>query len=146
MWHNLKDRIGRAEWDWSRKHSIFSKVVRSGERAVKLIWTPEEGIEWCQRWPVAISVRSGERYRCSGWIKTYKATGKTYMAAYTYQRDNEPVEMFRSKVLSGTNDWTRVEFDFQIPSSAEKLRIACRSDNNKGAAWFDDIEIIKLER
>lgn len=143
-WYNLKDRLGRAEWDWSRKHSVFSKVVRSGERSVKLMWTPEEGIEWRQRWPVAIKVQYGERYRCSGWIKTHKATGKTYLAAYTYRKDNEPVRTFCSRILSGTNDWTRIEFDFRIPPKAEKMRVACRSDNNKGAAWFDDIEIIRL--
>lgn len=143
-WYNLKDRMGRAEWDWSRKHSVFSKVVRSGERSIKLMWTPEEGIEWRQRWPVAISVLPGEKYRCSGWIKCQKSTGKSYIAIYTYTRDNEPVKVLCSSATSGTHDWKRIEFDFKIPPKVEKIRCACRSDGNKGAVWFDDIEIIRL--
>lgn len=143
-WYNLKDKAGRAEWDWSKKHSVFSKVVRSGERSVKLMWTPKEGIEWRQRWPVAIQVQEGEKYRCSGWIKTCEATGDTYITVYTYRRYNEPVKTFKSRILSGTNDWTRIEFEFKIPPKAEKMRVACRSDDNNGAAWFDDIEVMRI--
>lgn len=143
-WHNLKDKLGRAEWDWSRKHSIFSKVVRGGERSVKLMWTPKEGIEWRQRWPVAALVNKGECYRCSAWIKTQEATGNTYLAAYTYRRDNEPVKTFRSHPLSGTRDWERVEFNVRIPERAERLRMACRSDGNSGAAWFDEVEMYRI--
>jgi hypothetical protein len=113
-WKNLDDKFGRAEWDNSSMHSVFSKNVRSGERSIKLMWTPQEGIEWLQRQPSAIKTIPGEKYNFSGWIKT--------------------------------NDWTRVSFDFTIPENADRIRVGCSSRANEGAAWFDDVEIIRLEQ
>jgi len=144
-WHNLKDKLGQATWDWSRKHSVFSKVVRSGERSLKLMWTPREGIEWRQRWPVAIEARPGEKYRCSGWMKTQDATGETYLAVYLYKRGNKLCETIKGAVVSGTVDWRQLSFEVLVPEGVEKIRLACRSDGNAGAAWFDDVEIIRYE-
>lgn len=143
-YYNLEDRIGRAEWVNSKLYSIWYRVVRSGKYSVKLMWSPEEGIEWRQRWTCAIPVKKGQKFEYSGWIKTEKATGKNYLIVYFYTRDNTIIESVRSKSVKGTNTWQKISFAFEVPEKAEKIIVACRSDGNKGAVWFDDMEIIKL--
>lgn len=143
-YHDLQDRMGRAEWEWSRFYSIWFTLVRGGERSVKLMWTPPQGIEWRQRWTCAVPVKAGQMFECSGWIKTEKATGASYLVSYFYTRDNKPVAEMRSVELSGSADWQRVSFRVQAPEQAEKALIACRSDGNDGAVWFDDLGLILL--
>jgi hypothetical protein len=144
-WKNLDDKFGRAEWDNSSMHSVFSKNVRSGERSIKLMWTPQEGIEWLQRQPSAIKTIPGEKYNFSGWIKTVDATGKSCFIIYSYDGMTLKEEK-KSGIFDGTNDWTRVSFDFTIPENADRIRVGCSSRANEGAAWFDDVEIIRLEQ
>jgi len=50
----------------------------------------------------------------------------------------------RSVELSGSAEWQRVSFRVQAPEQAEKALIACRSDGNDGAVWFDDLGLILL--
>lgn len=142
--HDLQDRVGRAEWVWGRLYSMWFKPVRSGERALKLMWTPPEGIEWRQRWTCAMPVRAGQMLEYSGWMKTEKATGASYLVIYFYTRDNESVTESRSVELTGSADWQRVVFQVEVPAQAEKAIVACRSDGNEGAVCFDDLELIYL--
>lgn len=141
-WHNLRDKLGRAEWEG--RISRNARVTHTGRHAVKLMWTPPEGLEWRQRWPSAFSVRPGERYRCSGWVKTQEATGESYLILYLYRRNLEPVASFRSEPVAGTQDWRRLVFVASIPEGAEKARLACRADGNGGAVWFDDVEVVRV--
>ncbi len=144
--HDLTDKTGRAEWDWSRMHSVVSKAVRSGERSAKLMWTPQAGTEWIQRWPVAIKyLAPGHLYRFSGWIKTKDATGKSFFLIRFYDGINQTGEV-SSQVFEGTDDWRQTSFEFEIPENADRMRLACRSDGNSGAVWFDDVEIIRLNK
>lgn len=142
--YDLQDRMGRAEWEWSRFYSIWFTPVRSEERSLKLMWTPPQGIEWRQRWTCAVPVKAGQMFECAGWMKTEKATGASYLVVYFYTRDNEPVAEHRSVELSGSIDWRRVSFRTEVPEQAEKVLVACRSDRNDGAVWFDDLELIRL--
>jgi hypothetical protein len=141
-YHNLKDRVCRAEWIKSSNYSIFSKNVRKGTHAVNLMWTPEEGAEWIQRWPSAIKVNPNENYSLSGWLKTVDATGQSYLSACFY----DGIKMLttrKSAEFAKNNDWTKVNLDFSIPENIDRLRVSCRSDNNKGAVWFDDLELYR---
>jgi hypothetical protein len=142
---NLDDRVGRAEWVQSRLHSFWFPVVRSGEHAFKLMWTPPEGIEWRQRWTCAVPVQPGQRFDYSGWLKTEKATGESYLAMYFYTKDNQLVSKAKSTGLAGDSNWRRVSLTAGVPDGAAKLIAACRSDDNRGAVWIDDLELIRLE-
>lgn len=52
----------------------------------------------------------------------------------------------KSESITGTNDWTEIEFLFNS-KSRKKINIGFRlgsyDDNTKGEAWFSDFEIIK---
>lgn len=143
--HRLDDKVAVAEWDWSRMHSVFSKAVRHGERSVKLMWTPSEGVEWIQRWPSAIlNLHEGERYRCSCWVKTKSATGNSYMLAYLYD-GLKPMGEIKGEAVRGDAEWRRIEFEFNVPPGVDRMRMACRSDGNSGAVWFDETEALRVE-
>ena len=143
-WKDLDDKLGRAEWDKSSMHSVFSKNIRSGSRSLKIMLSPPEGIEWLQRRPSAIKVVPGEKYSFSGWMKTLDATGKSYFTVYFHDK-LRTLGAVSSDSFSGTSDWTRVSFEFSVPQSADRMRLACSSCGNSGAVWFDDVEIIRLE-
>jgi hypothetical protein len=143
-WHDLEDKIGRAEWEWSRKNSVFSRASRSGQRSAKLMWTPGDGIEWRQRWTSAFTVKSGEEYKASAWVKFQEATGENYLILYFYKRDNTAVGQSKSSVVKGSGTWQNISFTVRVPEGAEKARVACRSDANKGVVWFDDIEVMQI--
>ena len=142
-WLDLKDKLGRAMRDGTRLHS--SRPTHSGLYSVKLVWTPEAGIEWRQTWPEAVAVHPGEKYRCSAWIKTQDATGDSYLTIYFYRRDNKMLSSKKSGALRGVNDWRKISLEATAPEGATKARIACRSDRNDGAAWFDDVEMIRIQ-
>lgn len=144
-YYNPEDKVGRAEWICSRNHSIWFNVVRNGQYSVKLMWTPKEGIEWRQRWTCCIPVIKGQIFEYSGWIRTSKATGASYLVVYFYTRDNTFVSERKSKILSGTKDWQRISFRIKVPEKAEKMVAACRSNDNEGAVWFDDLELILIK-
>jgi hypothetical protein len=141
---NLEDRVGRAEWVHSRLHSFWFTVVRSGGHSLKLMWTPPEGIEWRQRWTCAIPAQPGQRFDYSGWLKTAKATGASYLVLYFYTKDNQLVSKAKGVELDGDSEWQRVSLTAVVPEGTAKLIAACRSDNNRGAVWFDDLELIRL--
>ena len=140
-WHNLRDRLGR--WQWDGAFPRESRIAHSGTRSAKLMWTPEEGMEWRQRWPDAVAVEAGQRYRLSGWVKTQDATGESYLALQLHRRNNEETGEHRSKPVSGTSDWRALSLEVGIPEGAEKARVVCRSDANEGAVWFDDVSLIR---
>lgn len=142
-WYNLRDPAGR--WEWDGAFSREKRVSHSGRRSAKLMWTPEEGMEWRQRWPNAIAVEPGQCYRVSGWVKTQDATGESCLVLCLYRRNNALVAEHRSELLTGTSDWRRVSFDVDIEDGAEKARIACRSDGNQGAVWFDDVSLVTID-
>lgn len=144
VYKDLYDKVGRAEYE-----GLFTRrprLTHGGKHSAKLMWTSKEGMEWIQRWPSALSVKKREVYKCSGWIRTQDAKGETYIGACLYRRNNEEIATFKSKSLCGTCDWQKVSFIFRIPEGAEKIRVACLSKGNNGAAWFDDIELIKIKK
>jgi hypothetical protein len=109
------------------------------------MWIPPEGIEWRQRWTCAVPVQPGQRFDYSGWLKTEKATGENCLVLYFYTKDNQLVSKAKSTGLGGDSNWQRISFTADVPDGASKLIAACRSEDNRGAVWFDDLELIRLE-
>lgn len=142
-WRNLKDKTGRALWE--KKLNRNTRNSHTGKGSASIMWAPEEGIEWKQRWPEAIYVSPGEKYYLTGWAKTHNATGNSYVTLECYKRNNTPVKSFKSVSLTGTNDWKKIGLEIIIPDEAEKAVAACRSENNHGITWFDDMELVRLK-
>ena len=143
FYHDLTDKLGRAEWEG--KINRNRDVAHSGRYSAKMMWTPKKGIEWRQTWCSSLEVRPGQKYRCSCWAKTRKATGDSYLAIYFCRGDYQFMGTKKSRPLSGTTDWQKLSFDFTVPKGAKRILVACRSDDNRGAAYFDDLELIRLD-
>lgn len=142
-WYDLKDRAGGAAWE--RKFNRNVRNWHTGRGSVHIMMAPGKGIEWRMRWPDAIYVNPGERYYLTGWMKTHKATGNSYISLDCYRRNNTLVQSLKAISLDGTDDWKKVRTEITIPHEAEKAVVTCRSENNQGIVWFDDLELVRLK-
>lgn len=138
-WHDMNDHTGRAIYEGEILRS--NDYCHSGTRSLKLMWTPEKGIEWMQRWKSAIPVIPGEKYKCSVWLKTHEATGENRLLVHLYERNNQIVKTFQSKSFQGNQEWVQVSLTITVPPKAEKMKVGLFSANNTGAVWFDEAEL-----
>jgi len=90
-------------------------------------------------------VREGEFYGASTWAKVYAATGETQVVLSFYGDDHSPVQEFASSAVAGTADWQKLGVAAQVPAEASRARVILRSRANEGAAWFDDIELMRVD-
>ena len=51
----------------------------------------------------------------------------------------------RSKALTGSNDWTRLEVEFN-PVAGDPFAVPGLVVEGRGAAWFDDLELVEIPR
>jgi hypothetical protein len=98
--------------------------------------------------PVALAV--GELYRLSGAIRTAGAVADP-LAKYPtavpacLTMAGLPFTM-HSAAVGGDSDWTRVELLFLAATAADRVRLELGCNGSaRGAAWFDDIRLEKVE-
>jgi hypothetical protein len=141
-WLDRRDRMGRAEWYRAGTH--WEKHVRTGRHSALVLWPPKPGLEWQQTWPKAVRVRPGERYRSSVWGKAAATTGGSFLAVEFSNNDYHPILVAKSAELVSGAGWQRLSVDATIPPCARWLRIILHSAGSKGAAWFDDAEVVRI--
>ncbi len=143
-YNDLKDRLGRALWEGQIIRN--ARMWHGGRRSLKVMWTPEQGLEWRQTWPSSVYVRPGEFYVASAWAKVYDGTGRTNVILAFYRSDLTPLQEFASPSIEGRTDWQKLTVAAEVPEGAVRARVILRSAANEGAAWFDDIELCRVER
>ncbi len=137
-WFDLVDRVGRAEW--YRRGTHWEKLVHSGNRSLLVLWPPKKGIQWQQTWPKAVRVGPGETYRGSVW-----ARGTVGHLALEFSDTNyQAVHTAKSGPLAGSTGWQRLTVEASTPSTARWLRVLLFSNASEGAAWFDDVEVVRV--
>jgi len=139
---DLRDRVGRALWEGQVQRN--ARLWHTGRRSLKLMWTPAEGLQWRQTWPSSVYVRPGELYVASAWVKTYAATGSTQLVVAYHRDDFSKVAEVDGAAINGTSDWQRVTVAAAVPPRARRARIILRSKANEGAAWFDDVQLMRV--
>ena len=142
-YNDLTDRLGRAMWEGHIQRN--ARLWHSGGHSVKVMWTPELGLEWRQTWPSSIYVRPGEFYAASAWGKVHVATGETQVVLSFWGDDCSLVQEFASPPIAGTADWQKLSVAVPVPAGASRARVILRSKANEGAAWFDDIELMRVD-
>jgi hypothetical protein len=140
-WLDLSDRAGRAEWYRAGTH--WDKLVRTGKQSAMILWTPKKGLEWRQTWRRAVAVKPGETYRAAVWIKTRAATGATWFALQFCDTTYKPVTNTKSEAVNGDSEWKKLSLEANAPPDARWLRAILHTEANDGAAWFDDVEIVR---
>lgn len=143
-WNNPQDRVGVLDWEGRVQRQ--GGLTYSGSRSLKMMWAPKEGLEWRQTWPAALWVTPGEHYQASAWVKTVDATGETFLALEFYKRYTDVVSVAKSASVDGTREWSQLVIETEVPKGAECVRVILRTlSNENGAAWFDDIRLIRID-
>jgi len=140
-WLDLSDRAGRAEWYRDKTH--WEPGVKTGQRSALLLWAPEKGLEWRQRWRHAVRVSGGETYCGTAWVKTRAASGATWFALQSYDTAYQPMDLVRSEIMKGDTSWRQLSVAVHVPKGACWLRALLHSESKDGAVWFDNIEVVR---
>ena len=103
---------------WAGKEATrwsIERPGRTGERCVSI--ASDHGGD--AAWTAMVSVQPGAWYRLSGWIKTREVRG-----AVGALLNIQNMQGVRTRAVSGTRDWMRVETVFQA-DAATNLEINC---------------------
>ncbi len=114
-------------------------AAHSGDRCVLI--ASEKGVD--ASWAAIVPVRPYSRYRLSAWIRTEGLLAGTGRGA---QINVDGREEWRTPAVTGTQDWTRVEVEFDAGAN-DALEVTCLFGGwgrSTGKAWFDDVELVRL--
>jgi alpha-L-arabinofuranosidase len=91
-------------------------------------------------WSQTVSVPPNARLRLSGWIRT---RGVQPLDGQGALLNVQEISEARSGVVTGTNDWTRVqvEFDTGVNQSLQINALFGGWGQATGVAWFDDLQL-----
>ena len=94
----------------------------------------------------------GAIYELRGWVKTENLGDSAWIAVQCWSKKEKKMLAFATTygnvTVKGTSDWTEVSVMFQVPKKTKVVRIRAgiaTNFNSGGKAWFDDVEIRKVE-
>jgi alpha-N-arabinofuranosidase len=114
-------------------------AAHTSERSVMI--SSEKGAD--ASWVTTVPIRPYSRYRLSGWVKTENLVPGTSRGA---QINVNGEEDWRTPPVTGTQDWTRVDVEFDAGAN-DALEVTCLFGGwgrATGKAWFDDVELTRL--
>jgi len=94
-------------------------------------------------WETFVGVKPFSKYRLSGWIKTDDVVATTGQGALI----NLHAADVKTQALTGTNDWTHVEVEFETAED-DTVHVNCLFGGwglATGRAWYDDVAIELIE-
>lgn len=115
-------------WDKSTT-SEWSQIAHMGNKSVAIVCNSKG---W-GRWSTKTLLVPYSQYRFTGWIKTENTSG----SGASFAIGN--IEIPNINPIAGTNNWKKVEFDFNSKGDDSGL-IECILDGS-GKAWFDGIKL-----
>jgi putative membrane-bound dehydrogenase-like protein len=123
-----------------RGQFALAEIGHSGSRSAKI--SSEQGGD--VSWAAQVPVKPRTDYKLTGWIKTEKLQklGNARGALFNIHELQDPVRG-ATKPLTGDNDWTQVELNFNSGQMRE-ITINCLFGGwgrATGAAWFDDLQL-----
>jgi len=115
----------------------LDSVAHSGQKSAK-IFSAEGGDA---SWSAVVPVRPYSKYGLSGWIKTQdvQASGEARGALISLFG----AQALQTKALTGTQDWTRVELQFDTQEN-DAVQVNCFFSGRgraTGTAWYDDLRL-----
>jgi alpha-L-arabinofuranosidase len=118
----------------------YAEIGHTGSRSVLI--SSDEGAD--AGWFSMVPIEPYAHYIFSGWIKTENLTVKDGRGASFNFHDSENT----TKPLTGTNDWTKVEFEFDSGDN-DGVQLNCLFGGwglATGKAWYDDINFELLSK
>lgn len=134
---------GPSHWEHNawRGEADFSHAEsgRTGSRSVRI--SSSQGADGS--WSAVVRVRPFSSYRLSGWIKTENLSSANARGALL---NLHGIRGAATPALNGTNDWTRVEMEFNT-DFIDAVQINCLFGGwgrATGTAWYDDLALEML--
>jgi len=143
---SFEEGQGRNPAGWRRQsysgRAIYrydSNMAHSGSRSIMI--DSEQGADASLY--TQVPVRPFSKYKLTGWIKTddVKSVNNGFGALFNLHGAD-----YRSKALTGTNDWTEITLEFET-QSMDTVQINCLYGGwgqAAGKAWYDDISLTLL--
>lgn len=124
-------------------------VTRSNSYSLRIIKRDHINPSWVNyhRAPSGtrmISVKPGEKYRFSVWVKNKGEKVKSKISI-SYMNESKYFIPGNSAYLSGENDWALVSATSTVPPSAVRLYLGLSSNSGNGTSWFDCFMLEKIE-
>ncbi|MGE0077847.1 MAG: alpha-L-arabinofuranosidase C-terminal domain-containing protein [Bacteroidales bacterium] len=119
-------------WD-KNTTSEWAQTPHSGDKSVAIICANKGWGRWSSKTPLI----PYSNYRFTGWLKTENLTGN---GAF-FSIGN--IEIPKVKASFGTQNWEKVEFEFNTKGDDSGL-IECILDGT-GKVWFDDIKLTLID-
>ncbi|OGV67707.1 MAG: hypothetical protein A2283_15710 [Lentisphaerae bacterium RIFOXYA12_FULL_48_11] len=141
-WLDLADMKGRAEWYRAGTH--WEKHVKTGQCSTMILWAPSKGLEWQQAWPKAIKVNPGEKYQGSVWVKASGKPQGNWITLEFSDMNYKPVYTAKSKPCSIESKWQQLSVEVAVPAESRWMRVLLHGESEDGAAWFDDVDVVRL--
>lgn len=122
-----------------------AQIVQEGRRNSRCAKITSEGAD--AAWSQTVSIQKWGRYRLRGWVKTDNVTLKGGQGVLLNVHGMDGVQ---TRALTGTNDWTRLECEFDI-AGVNEIMVNCLFGGwgqAAGTAWFDDLvlELVQEKR
>jgi hypothetical protein len=142
-----KDRWAVVSWRQNKRaaaiqHGGYGGATH-GKKALVIRSAEADDARYLQK----VKVKPNTRYLLSGWAKTKDVTmEKDGRIGANLSLDGG---LEKSASLVGTNDWTYLTLIFDSAKRSEVAvcaRLGFYSSTAKGAAWFDDLCLIELEK
>ena len=132
---------GWARWQADASTANFDSTdAHSGLAALRLVCTGEKWHCVRQRLP---ALEPGRKYRVHGWARTNGKVGATIEL-----RVPATQKAAIARASTAAKEWTRLQFEFGGPSqghAAELWLLHTTYKADGGIAWFDDIEVTKID-
>jgi alpha-L-arabinofuranosidase len=135
------DPKGWTPRSWQRGDAAFAVEATGHTGAQSVSISAAKGAD--ASWVASVPIRPYSRYRLSGWIKTEDLVrGRSRGAQINVNGEGD----WRTASVTGTQDWTRVEIEFDAGAN-DAIEVTCLFGGwgpATGKAWFDDVELVRL--
>jgi len=123
-----------------------STIFKQGGWSLRIRFAGEENINY-RHFSQLTPARAG-RFRLSAYVKTDNLTTDQGVALRVYDCESRARLEARTASLRGTQDWARVETEFEVPASTRLLAVevfrepTLKFDNKlAGTVWIDDVRL-----
>ncbi|SHH68969.1 DNRLRE domain-containing protein [Clostridium intestinale] len=122
---------------------ITSEQKYIGSRSLKLSKGDNTGSRYIDQ---VLSLQKGKTYTFSAYVKTSNISQLKSKGAginINYKDKNGVYNSVRSKFLTGTNDWTRLETTFTYPTDSVDSNVILRCElwEESGVAYYDALQL-----
>jgi putative membrane-bound dehydrogenase-like protein len=130
-------------WQGAATAAVDEDAPHSGKRSVRLVANAGGADATISH---VVKVTPNTNYRLSAWVRTKDVEKGSGMGALLNVHELQGATTVRTKPVTGTTDWTRVQTSFNS-GNFQQLMINCLFGGwgrSTGTAWFDDIALEPL--